>query len=191
MILISLHIHLHHFGPFLTFFLRLCYIHLKPIIFYLSSEKYFFILSPHCDVATLVIHNAHLTIIYCILLWVFYLSGWALYLQLECKFQFYTNEDYTSLFPLVVNGYSMTMIYDNDTQWLSIVSLVKWPFLWFFKIFFYWSIVHLQCVSFKCIEKWLSYTYIHKYICVYIFFFRFFSIIGHYKMLSMVPCAMQ
>ena len=32
---------------------------------------------------------------------------------------------------------------------------------------------------------------IHTYIYIYIFFFRFFSIIGYYKILSIVPCAIQ
>ena len=32
---------------------------------------------------------------------------------------------------------------------------------------------------------------LYIYICVYIFFFRFFSIIGYYKILNIVPCAMQ
>ena len=42
------------------------------------------------------------------------------------------------------------------------------------------------------------YIYIYRYICVYIYiyiyidnFFRFFSIIGYYKILNIVPCAMQ
>ena len=32
---------------------------------------------------------------------------------------------------------------------------------------------------------------IHPCICIYMFFFRFFSIMAYYKMLSIVPCAMQ
>ena len=28
-------------------------------------------------------------------------------------------------------------------------------------------------------------------VCIYIFFFRFFSIIGYYKILNIVPCAIQ
>ena len=48
----------------------------------------------------------------------------------------------------------------------------------------YWSIVDLQyCVSFRYIAN--------IYVCVYIyifFFFRFFSVIGYYKMLNIVPC---
>ena len=39
----------------------------------------------------------------------------------------------------------------------------------------YWGIIDLQCwVSFRCTVKW---------------FFQFFSIIGYYKILSIVPCA--
>ena len=33
--------------------------------------------------------------------------------------------------------------------------------------------------------------YIHIYIHIYILFFRFFSITGYYKILTIVPCAMQ
>ena len=50
-------------------------------------------------------------------------------------------------------------------------------------VFFNWSIVNLQCcVSFRCTAKWFSYTYI------YIYFFRLFSLIGYYKISSIVPC---
>ena len=52
------------------------------------------------------------------------------------------------------------------------------PQLFLFYFIFYWSIVNLQCcVSFKCTARWFIYTYIHA------FFFRFFSIIGYYKIL--------
>ena len=48
--------------------------------------------------------------------------------------------------------------------------------------FFNWSIVDLQCwVSFRCTSKWSR----------YLFFFRFFALIGYYKILSIVPCAIQ
>ena len=33
------------------------------------------------------------------------------------------------------------------------------------------------------------YIYINKYI--YVFFFRYFSIVGYYKIFDIVPCAMQ
>ena len=48
--------------------------------------------------------------------------------------------------------------------------------------FLYWSIVDLQCFS---IQQNDSHTHIQT------FFFRFFSIIGYYKILKTVPCAIQ
>ena len=55
-----------------------------------------------------------------------------------------------------------------------------------FCLFFYWSIVNIWCcVSFWCRAKWFSYTYI------YILFFIFFSIIVYYKILNIVPCAIE
>ena len=49
-----------------------------------------------------------------------------------------------------------------------------------------WSRVDLQCcISFRCTAKWFSYTYL------YIYFVRFFSLIGYYKILSIVACAIQ
>ena len=51
---------------------------------------------------------------------------------------------------------------------------------------FYWSIVDSQCcANFHYTAKWFSYTYI------YTFFFRFFSHLGYYRILSRVPCAIQ
>ena len=56
-------------------------------------------------------------------------------------------------------------------------------FLFFSSFFKNWSTVDLQsCVSFRYTAKWFSYTYI----CICIFF-RFFSIIGYYKILNIVP----
>ena len=54
------------------------------------------------------------------------------------------------------------------------------PHLYFIFYFnFYWSVVDLQCcISFRCTAKWISYTY------TYIHSFRFFSHIGHYRVLS-------
>ena len=53
------------------------------------------------------------------------------------------------------------------------------------KIFFIqlknYSIVVYYCVSFRC----------DSVIHMCIFFFRFFSLIGYYKVLSMVPCVTQ
>ena len=52
-----------------------------------------------------------------------------------------------------------------------------------------WSIIDLQCcVSFRCTAQQFSYTHIYTYTYMYLFF-RFFSLIGCYKILSIVPCA--
>ena len=49
--------------------------------------------------------------------------------------------------------------------------------------FFNWNIVDLQrCVSFRYTAKWFTY---------FIFLFRFFPLIGYYRALSRVPCAIQ
>ena len=46
----------------------------------------------------------------------------------------------------------------------------------FFNLFI-WSMVDLQgCVSFRVTAKWFSYTHI-----IYVYFFRFFSLIGYLK----------
>ena len=51
---------------------------------------------------------------------------------------------------------------------------------------FYWSIINLQCcISFKYTPKWFSYLYA---LYIYIFFFKFFSIVGYYKILNIVSC---
>ena len=58
--------------------------------------------------------------------------------------------------------------------------------------FFNWSIVDLQCcVNFRCTAQSFSYVYVCIYVCVclyiYAFFFRFFSLIGYYKILRSFP----
>ena len=51
-------------------------------------------------------------------------------------------------------------------------------------IFFHWGTTELQCVSFRYTSKWFS-------VCLCILFFQFFSIIGYYKILIIVPCVIQ
>ena len=53
------------------------------------------------------------------------------------------------------------------------------------KTVFYRSLIDLQCcVSFRCAAKWFRHVQ-------YIFFFRWFSTIRYYKILSRVPSALQ
>ena len=50
---------------------------------------------------------------------------------------------------------------------------------------FYWSVVGLRCcISFCCRVKWINYTY-------KLSFLRFYFLIGHYRVLSRDPCAIQ
>ena len=65
--------------------------------------------------------------------------------------------------------------------------ILKWKFI-FFNLF-YWSTVDLQCcVSFRCTASGVQ---IQLYIYIYIFFFIFFSIMVYYRLLNIVPCAIQ
>ena len=59
-------------------------------------------------------------------------------------------------------------------------------FVYFFAFFFYWHIIDLQrCVSCRCTAK---YTRIYMYIYIYFSFFRFFSLIGYYKIFLAFLC---
>lgn len=61
------------------------------------------------------------------------------------------------------------------------------------KNIFYCRVDIQYCVSFKCTQKWFSYVCVYIYIYyVYIdIFFRMFSLIGYYKILSRVFSATQ
>ena len=54
---------------------------------------------------------------------------------------------------------------------------------------------HVSCIGRRILYHWATreahtYTYIHTYIHTYILFFRFCSIIGYCKVLSIVPCVL-
>ena len=67
------------------------------------------------------------------------------------------------------------------------LSLFMFSFCYNFRNIFilYWTLVDLQCVSFRYTAKWFSYTYI------YISFFKVFFHLGYYRILMRVPCAIQ
>ena len=89
-------------------------------------------------------------------------------------------------FNLVFNWKNVALQYSINfcclTRWTSHNCFV---IIYIFLKTFSWSIVDIQCcVSFRCTVKWISYTQrcIHS-------FFRFFSHIGHYRVLGSVPYA--
>ena len=65
----------------------------------------------------------------------------------------------------------------NLDDWFETVHL------FFFFLIFYWSMVDLQ--RFRCTAGWFSYT------CTCILFLKSLSIIGYYKILTIVPLAIQ
>ena len=63
--------------------------------------------------------------------------------------------------------------------------IIIWGFL-YFVFLFYWSVVGLQCcISFRCTAKGF------RYMCIYTYILRFFSIRAYYEILTIVPCVMQ
>ena len=53
-----------------------------------------------------------------------------------------------------------------------------------------WNKVDLPCcINFCCTSKWVRYTHTHTH--THIFFFMFFLIMVSYKILNIVPCAIQ
>ena len=55
-----------------------------------------------------------------------------------------------------------------------------------FILLIYWSLVYYSVVLISSVQQHDSFTYTYRSI-----FFRFFSFIGYYKILSRVPCAIQ
>ena len=73
-------------------------------------------------------------------------------------------------------------------QW----SIVFFTFYFLLILLQNWSIVDLQCFRYRA--KWFNYTHTHTHcVCVYICvcFFAVFSILGYYKILNIVPCALH
>ena len=74
----------------------------------------------------------------------------------------------------------------------ELCKMLEELFQYYFYFIFYWSIVVLVSGD-SFTAKWFSYTYIYIYIYIYIhiyiyiYLFRFFSHIGYYKILSIVP----
>ena len=66
-----------------------------------------------------------------------------------------------------------------------ILSLIK------IQLIYYICKINIWCVSFMCTAKWISYMYTCIFIWIYMFFFWFFSIMGFFKILSTVLCAIQ
>ena len=80
----------------------------------------------------------------------------------------------TSTFPQ-----SETLSFEWALQWAR--CLYIWAHSFFFT---YWSIVDEQCcVSFSKVNQ--------SYICMYLFFFKWFSHLGYYRILSRVSCVIQ
>ena len=110
----------------------------------------------------------------------------------KAKWQKQDTKCHISYDSLIWNVWNRQIYTDMETHWLPGNRREGMVGGWWlngeeyllFLIFFNWSIVGLQChVSFRCTAKWFHY--------IYIFFFRLFSLIGHHKILSIVPCAVQ
>ena len=77
----------------------------------------------------------------------------------------------------------------------EIFCLICFSFI--FIIFFYGSIVDLQCcISFRCtandsVISGVQYVQQMIQLYIYVLFFRFFSLIGSYRILSMILCAIH
>ena len=74
--------------------------------------------------------------------------------------QVYVYKKLPSCFPKCLYRFAFPLVVDESSTcstYLLALSIVK--------IFFYWSIVDLQChVSFRCTAQWFSYTYIYIYV---------------------------
>ena len=110
---------------------------------------------------------------------VFSLSWWCSFMHKSLEFQLMKFNLSIFFFSSLYFGVIFKKLSPNPVWWklLSVFSSKSLK-----KIFIlYWD---LQCcISFRCTAKWFIYTYI------YIFFFRFFSHLGYYRILSRVACA--
>ena len=87
----------------------------------------------------------------------------------------------------------------NCTVWGNLCFHAIFLSLWFYFYFshspdllliLFLSKLKQNCFTMLCYFQVYS-KVIQLYMYIYTFFFRFFSLIGYYKILSIVPCAMQ
>ena len=85
--------------------------------------------------------------------------------------------------PVVFFFFSFSLLRKHRIVSFKVLFIEKHLSISFLK---YWNIVYLQCcISFSYTAKWLLYLYTCP------LFFSLFSHIGHYRVLSRVPCTIQ
>ena len=112
--------------------------------------------------------------------------AWKFFLLLCLRLSFLSFSLFLSFFPSFFLSLSFFLYFLSSLLPFFLPSFLSSSLSFFL---YNWSIVDLQYyVSFRCTAKWFCYTYV----CIYLYsFFRFFSIIVYYKILTIVPCAVQ